>query len=56
MQYTCILAVIIEKVLLTPLLLSTTCPVLANSVDTDQLASVLKKPTDLDLHCLSLNM
>ena len=36
---------------LTLLLLSTTCPVLANNVDPD-----LKKPTDLDLHCLSLNM
>ena len=30
------------------LLLNTTCPVLANSV--------LKKPTDLDLYCLSLNL
>ena len=30
----------------TLLLLNTTCPVLAKSVD----------PTDLDLHCLSLNM
>ena len=40
---------------LTLLLLNTTCPVLANSVDPDQLASS-KKPTDLDLHCLSLNM
>ena len=28
--------------------------VLANSVDPDQLASE-KKPTELDLHCLSLN-
>ena len=36
--------------LLTLLLLSTTYPVLANSVDPDQLAS------ELDLHCLSLNM
>ena len=27
---------------------------LANNVDPDQLAS--EKPTDLDLHCLSLNM
>ena len=35
---------------LTLLLLNTTCPVLAKSVDADQ------KPTDLDLHCLSLNM
>ena len=35
---------------LTLLLLNTTCPVLANSIDPD-----LKKPTDLDLHC-SLNM
>ena len=34
---------------LTLLLLNTTCPVLANSVDSDQLAS-------LDLHCLSLKM
>ena len=31
------------------LLLNTTCPVLANSVDPDQLAS------GLDHHCLSLN-
>ena len=38
---------------LTLLLLNTTCPVLSNSVDPDQLAS---KPTDLDLHCLTLNM
>ena len=35
---------------LTLLLLNTTCPVSANSVDPDQLAS------ELDLHCLSLNM
>ena len=35
---------------LTLLLLHTTCSVLANSVDPDQLA------TYLDLHCLSLNM
>ena len=40
---------------LTLLLLNTTCPVLANSVDPDQLASEEEKPTDLDLHCLSLN-
>ena len=33
---------------LTLLLPNTKCPVLANSVDPDQ------KPTDLDLHCLSL--
>ena len=39
---------------LTLLLLNTTCSVWANSVDPDQLA--LKKPTDLALHCLSLNM
>ena len=39
---------------LTLLLLNTTCPVLANSVDPDQLA--LKKPTDLDLHCLPFSM
>ena len=37
---------------LTHLLLNTTCHVLANSVDPDQ----LKKLTDLNLHCLSLNM
>ena len=37
---------------LTLLLLNMTCLVLANSVDPDQ----LKKPTDLDLHYLSLNM
>ena len=36
--------------MLTLLLLNTTCPVIANSVDPDQLAS------ELDLHCLSLNM
>ena len=30
-------------------------PAFANSVDPDQLAS-LKKPTDLDLHCLPLSM
>ena len=30
------------------------CPVFANSVDPDQLAS--EKPTDLDLHCLSSSM
>ena len=36
---------------LTLLLLNTICPVLAISVDPG-----LKKPTDLDLHCLSLNM
>ena len=35
---------------LTLLLLNTTCPVLANSVGPDQLAS------ELDLHCLSLSM
>ena len=44
--------------LVTLLLLNTTCPVLANSVDPDQLASEkanwFQKPTDLDLHCLSL--
>ena len=34
---------------LTLLLLNKSCPVLANSVDPDQLAS----ETDLDLHCLS---
>ena len=39
---------------LTLLLLNTTCPVLANIVDPDQLAS--EEPTDLDLHRLSLNM
>ena len=37
--------------ILTILLLNTTCPVLTSSVDPGQLAS-----TDLDLHCLSLNM
>ena len=36
---------------LTLLLQITSCPVLANSVDPDQLAS-----EDLDLHCLSLNV
>ena len=35
---------------LTLLLPNTTCPVLANSLDPDQLAS------NLDLHCLSLNL
>ena len=44
-----------KKVNLTLLLLNTTCPDLTNNVDPDQLA-FLKKPTDLDLHCLSLNM
>ena len=38
-----------EKIRL--LLLNMSCPVLANSVDPDQLAS-----EDLDLHCLLLNM
>ena len=42
------------NVILILLLLNTTCPVLANSVDPDQMAS--EKPTDPDLHCLSLNM
>ena len=37
------------KIDFTLLLLNTTCPILANSVDPDQLAS------DLDMHCLSLN-
>ena len=41
------------NILLTIFLLNTTCPVLTNSVDPDQLAS---NPTDLDLHYLSLNM
>ena len=45
-----------ECIRITLLLLNSTCLVLTNSVDQDQLASVLKKPTDLDLHCLSLNM
>ena len=40
-----------NPITLTILLLNTTCPVFANSVDPDQLAS-----SDLDLHCLSLNM
>ena len=41
-----------DKGVLTLLLLNTrTCPVLANRIDPDHL-----KPTDLDLHCLSLNM
>ena len=50
------------QIILTLLLLNTTCPVLANSVAPDQLASSdinrrhLQKPTDLDLHCLSLNI
>ena len=39
------------RFILTLLLLNTTCPVLANSVDPDQLAS-----SDLDLHCLSLKV
>ena len=38
----------------TLLLLNTTCPVLANNVDPDHW--LLKKPTDLDLHCLPLKM
>ena len=37
---------------LTLLMLNMTCPVLANSVDPD--SWLLKEPTDLDLHCLSL--
>ena len=41
---------LLSSAILTLLLLNTTCSVLANSVDPDQLAS------DLDLHCLSLNM
>ena len=36
------------------LLLNTTCPILANSVDPDQLAS--EEANDLDLHCLSINV
>ena len=40
---------IISYIILTLLLLNTTCPVLANSGDPDQLA-------DLDLHCLSFSM
>ena len=42
-------------------MLNMTCPILANSADLDQLASeeaniswLVKKPTDLDLHYLSL--
>ena len=38
---------------LTLLLLNTTCPVVANSIDPDQLAS--EEATDLDLHCLLLS-
>ena len=47
-----------NTVVLTLLMLNTTYPVLANSVDPDQLASEEAnwKPTDLNLHCLSLNM
>ena len=44
----------IDKNILTVLLLNTTCPILPNSVDPDQLAS-LKKPTDLDLHCFQIS-
>ena len=39
---------------LTLLLLTLTCPALANSVDPDQLAS--EEANWSDLHCLSLNM
>ena len=42
------------KTCLILLLLNTTCPVLANSVDPDQLAS--EEATDLDLHCLLVYM
>ena len=45
------LVVFIFESLLTLVLLN---PVFANSVDPDQLAS--KKPTDMDLHCLSLSI
>ena len=41
---------------LTLLLLTTACAVLANGVDPDQLASEKANLTDLNLHCLSLNM
>ena len=37
-----------------PYLAKHECPVLANKVDLNQLA--IKKPTDLDLHCLSLKV
>ena len=46
----------VSSLLLALLLLNTAGPVLANSVDLDQLASEEAKQTDLDLHCLSLNM
>ena len=39
----------VQVMILTLLMLNTTCSVLVNSVDPDQLAS--KKPTDLYLHC-----
>ena len=45
--------VLLHGFYLTLLMLNTSCPVLANSVDPDQLAS--EEATDLDLHCLSLN-
>ena len=41
-------------VLLTLILLTPDMPRFANHVDSDQLAS--KKPTDLNLHCLSFSM
>ena len=66
-----VLICLVEAVFLTCLLLNTTCPVLANSVDPDQLASSEANwsgffrsrssedpdqlASDLDLHCLSLN-
>ena len=39
---------------LTLILLFTTAPTFANSVDPDQMA--LKKPSDLELHCLSFSL
>ena len=44
----------IVKNALTHVLLTRIYTAFANSVDPDQLAS--KKPTDLDLHCLSLSI
>ena len=40
--------------ILTLVLLTWTHPACANSVDSNQLAS--KKPTDLDLHCMTLSV
>ena len=50
----CSSSILLEIPFCTLLMVKATCPVLAISVDPDQFA--FKKPSDLDLHCLSLNM